>query len=458
MFNITDIKLYIIGNDNVNTPEFNHIGIKYEIINVNSTSNIRFLSDNNLSGIQLYNLLAHYNAAKYILKSDCEFGIICNNITLKDINIKSLLSKYNFDYNQNEPICINCIYESNDHLCNLNEYLINSCKTFNESLYIINKHFAQIILDNFLPIQLPFDEYIKHIIDKYTINLFYTSPSLHYEQTNISLLQQTPVINKCNDNGIIRYHKYIENNFGDMLNTYYLLKYETITNIMYEQNQNSTHIIMIGSIMHSALQNSIIMGGGVIKEKTYFDDPLITLLVRGPLTKQIYNRLGYYCPSNYGDPAIILSDIYNKQLSKKYKYGIIPHNTDYKYIKQHFNVDNNIIINLNTSLEQIEPTIDLILKCEYIFSSSLHGLIVAHAYGIKAIWIQSHKKLYGDSIKFKDYYSSLELIPPTPLVLDNHLLTNYTDIIETFPNPTLDIINKLKNNVKQIPFYNKLCK
>lgn len=143
---------------------------------------------------------------------------------------------------------------------------------------------------------------------------------------------------------------------------------------------------------------------------------------------------------------------------KNNKYGIIPHNTDYKYIKRHFNIDNNIIINLNTSLEQIEPTIDRILECEYIFSSSLHGLIVAHAYGIKAIWIQSHKKLYGDSIKFKDYYSSLELIPPTPLVLGKHLLTNYTDIIETFPNPTIDIINKLKNNVKQIPFYNKLCK
>ena len=32
----------------------------------------------------------------------------------------------------------------------------------------------------------------------------------------------------------------------------------------------------------------------------------------------------------------------------------------------------------------------------------------------------------------------IEIIPPTPLVLDKHLLTNYSEIFKTFPNPTID--------------------
>lgn len=74
-----------------------------------------------------------------------------------------------------------------------------------------------------------------------------------------------------------------------------------------------------------------------------------------------------------------------------------------------------------TSYSDLESFIAEVCQCHKIFSSSLHGLIIAHVYGIPAQWVQlKNKKIHRDQeFKFYDYFSGLDLLSEGPIVIDN---------------------------------------
>ena len=53
--------------------------------------------------------------------------------------------------------------------------------------------------------------------------------------------------------------------------------------------------------------------------------------------------------------------------------------------------------------------------CEVIVSSSLHGLIIADAYGIPTVWAKFGNDINGNDFKFYDYYWSLGMSDIKPL-------------------------------------------
>ena len=68
--------------------------------------------------------------------------------------------------------------------------------------------------------------------------------------------------------------------------------------------------------------------------------------------------------------------------------------------------DNYKVIDLHT--KEVKSVIDEITSCMRIVSSSLHGIIVAHAYGIPALWVQNNY-VDTDGFKFYDYFSSVDI-------------------------------------------------
>lgn len=165
-------------------------------------------------------------------------------------------------------------------------------------------------------------------------------------------------------------------------------------------------ISFIGSIIQFLGQNAIIYGSGLLydnnnirsilaKKRLNFD----IRAVRGPETRRVLIELGYNVPQVYGDPAILLPILYKPtKIEKKYNYILIPHKSKInKYEEQGYKV-------LSTITEDWKYFINEILSSKLVISSSLHGIIIAEAYGIPAVLLNDTE--HHDIFKFRDYYYS----------------------------------------------------
>lgn len=160
------------------------------------------------------------------------------------------------------------------------------------------------------------------------------------------------------------------------------------------------HLYTVGSIIFMGLQDAVIWGSGLLYENSLpyfvkkFKNKLIKLdirAVRGPKTREILCKYGYNCPEIYGDPAILMPLIYNPVHEKKYEYTIIHH------------MDSNEL-NEGVSIltKDYKGFIDRIVKSKLIISGSLHGIILAEAYGVPAILLLDRKNI--NMFKYEDYY------------------------------------------------------
>jgi len=175
---------------------------------------------------------------------------------------------------------------------------------------------------------------------------------------------------------------------------------------------------LIGSVLGDSDRNSIIWGAGAISKETRLSEaPYKILAVRGPLTRALILNQGIDCPEIYGDPALLMPRYYSSKKEITRKVGIIPHYEDQhkpSYTKL-LNHTNACFIDILVSRTLLKPSIvdewtqliDQICECEVIFSSSLHGLIIADAYKKPTVWLKFGDEVLGDDFKFYDYYASL---------------------------------------------------
>lgn len=101
---------------------------------------------------------------------------------------------------------------------------------------------------------------------------------------------------------------------------------------------------------------------------------------------------------------MLLPLIYKPKSEIKYKYGFIPHYLDaeHDFIK---NIDDKSLLIDICSGDRPLQIIDEISTCDIIVSSSLHGLVLAVAYGKPCIWVQFSDRITGGSFKFRDFFS-----------------------------------------------------
>lgn len=182
---------------------------------------------------------------------------------------------------------------------------------------------------------------------------------------------------------------YISNNFGDNLN-HYLIKSISGEHVIYTE-RNKPHYIVCGSILHECNEWSTVWGAGFGNKDQRINTKYADIrAVRGELSRDI---AGIDCP--VGDPALLLPMYYNPERVIKHRIGIIPHYSDI----ERWGYEGHII----DPFQSTKEFIDDVISCEVIYSSSLHGLIVADAYNIPNGWLK-----YGDEFKYRDYYSTTD--------------------------------------------------
>lgn len=160
------------------------------------------------------------------------------------------------------------------------------------------------------------------------------------------------------------------------------------------------HLYAIGSIIQGGMQNATIWGSGLKGDFNRQDKilnhfrKLDIRLVRGPETRRILCKNRYKCDENYGDPALLMPLIYSPNVSKKRDYLVVLHkDTELKL--------ENSIMPLGTDYHDF---IDRLNESKKVISSSLHGIILAEAYGIPAILLKDTES--SNLFKYRDYYYS----------------------------------------------------
>lgn len=131
------------------------------------------------------------------------------------------------------------------------------------------------------------------------------------------------------------------------------------------------------------------------------------------------------------DPGLLIDRVYTQKFDKEYRLGIIAHysESDHPYFSQiKAKNSDSIIIDIKDSPSDV---FEKISKCEFVVSSSLHGLVFSDALGIPNLHLKVTDKLGGDGFKFDDYYSSFGI---------EHICWDFN---KNVPLPTIQNIKEL---------------
>ena len=233
-------------------------------------------------------------------------------------------------------------------------------------------------------------------------------------------------------------------NFGDCVFPY-MLESSEIPHKWVSHNEECK-VISTGSILGiGAKKDTLVWGSGVININTSVNLKAIFLLVRGKYSAKAVEQ-----DVPLGDPAIALCEYYKPLSTKKvHKIGIIPHQIHFDKVKKEITekgLDYYIIDPTTNTKNSFERYIEEVNSCEKIISTTLHGTIAAHSYGVPAIPYHYDDALTGDGTKFLDYYSVWKEFQKATSVLEEgpvQLLAeseNFWTPNESERNAVIDII------------------
>ncbi|MBS1673592.1 MAG: polysaccharide pyruvyl transferase family protein [Actinobacteria bacterium] len=257
-------------------------------------------------------------------------------------------------------------------------------------------------------------------------------------------------------------------NFGDDMTPWLLPHYGVIP--IFRAAESAT-FAGVGSILEFLPSSfaGVIWGSGLMEEREHPLPDARLLAVRGPLTAEL---IGARDPVTFGDPGLLVRRVLPRPRVCR-QVAIVPHG----HHRAHEGLrrlvrqagDRVRVVNVH---QGAGSAVREIAASSVVFTTSLHGLITADAYGIPVVWTSLEPSLTGGDFKFRDYEavmtpgSSRFIDADADLSVDDivrharavdaarvdevcrgleralALLTESTDPLPPFPRGVLDVVRR----------------
>jgi pyruvyltransferase len=196
-------------------------------------------------------------------------------------------------------------------------------------------------------------------------------------------------------------------NFGDDLSSVIVsLLMSKWGRTIEDEAKKPKELLAIGSIIHLALDNAVLWGSGVngkIPDDFHLYKNLDARAVRGPYTREwLSEKKGIKAPEVYGDPALLLPKLDSGRFkpTKELEHVFVPNLNDMlEGVK--FDLPSNTTV--ISPMQSWHNVVDAIVKAKFVTATSLHGLVIAEAYGIPARYVRLSE--LENLFKYNDYYA-----------------------------------------------------
>lgn len=171
-------------------------------------------------------------------------------------------------------------------------------------------------------------------------------------------------------------------------------------------------LLTIGSVIDRARPRDVVWGSGLLVDGRV-DLPRSTdvLAVRGPLTA---DRCGLTAEVPFGDPGVLVPLFVPRTVPPDGRTLVVMNHREDEVLHRLVAAGHDVV----SAGAPHDEVVERIQRASVVFSSSLHGLVAAEAYGTPAVHVVLSDRVIGGTFKFRDYYEGTGRPYPGPRTLD----------------------------------------